>query len=135
MDGSYVFGANQGLIASVDGLDLSDFSIEFELQVNVMQFPFAKLLDFSNLTEDRGFYRNPTGNVFEKLPPVGPISSGAIPLGVPTTVRLARDGSTRLLSGWINGVITFFADDAVNHYVETCSGSVAWIRIGSSNAR
>ncbi len=74
-------------------------------------------------------------------------------VGVPTTVRLARDGATRLLSASINGVlqwvmpdplglvippsdgnITFFADDAVTNAVETCSGRVNWIRISSKSA-
>jgi hypothetical protein len=33
------------------------------------------------------------------------------------------------------GVVTFFADDAVTDYQETCSGSVGWIRIRSRTAK
>ena len=154
VDGGYVFGANQGLVVAVDGLDLSDFAIEFEMKVNATQFAFSKLLDFFNRTEDRGFYRGPTGAVFQILPPFGPMSATTLPLGVTTTVRLARDSGTRLLSASVNGVvqwvmpdplglaippsdgnITFFADDSVTNYVETCSGSVNWIRISSNTAK
>ena len=34
-----------------------------------------------------------------------------------------------------DGVVTFFADDSVTGYQETCSGSTGWIRIRSRTAK
>ena len=77
-----------------------------------------------------------------------------MPIGVPTLVRYSRDSVTRTVSlrmdgvlQWTQqdplglavpppgGVVTFFADDAVTDYQETCAGSVSWIRIRSRTAK
>lgn len=153
-DGRYVFGANQGLKVPVAGLDLDDFVIEFELTVSGVQFPFGKLVDMFGQSEDRGLYRDEAGKAFSILPPFSPMSPARILPGVPVVVRYARNALTRTQSlaldgvpQWTqadpagravpppDGVITFFADDAVTSYQETLSGSVGWIRVSTTGAK
>ena len=152
--GAYVFGPGQGLQVAVGGQDWSDFDIEFSLRVSDSQFVLNKLVDMSGQTQDRGLYRDDTGTVFSLLPPFSPRSITRMPIGVPTLVRYSRDSVTRTVSlrmdgvlQWTQqdptglavpppgGVVTFFADDAVTDYQETCSGSVGWIRVRSRTAK
>jgi arylsulfatase A-like enzyme len=152
--GAYVFGAGQGLQVPVNGQDWSDFDIEFSLRVSASQFVLNKLVDMFGQTQDRGLYRREEGTIFSFLPPFSPTSIERMPIGVPTLVRYSRDSATRTLTLRMNGVVqwtqpdplglavpppdgvvTFFADDSVTHYEETCSGSVGWIRIRSRTAK
>ena len=152
--GAYVFGPGQGLQVAVDGQDWSDFDIEFSLRVSASQFVLNKLVDMSGQTQDRGLYRDDTGTVFSLLPPFSPRSVTRMPIGVPTLVRYSRDSVTRTVTlrmdgvlQWTqqdplglavpppDGVVTFFADDAVTGSQETCSGSVGWIRVRSRTAK
>jgi len=130
------------------------FDIEFSLRVSGSQFVLNKLVDMFGQTEDRGLYRREEGTIFSFLPPFSPTSVERMPIGVPTLVRYGRDSVTRTLSLRINGVlqwtqpdplglavpppdgvVTFFADDAVTDYQETCSGAAGWIRIRSRTAK
>jgi hypothetical protein len=152
--GRYVFGPGQGLKVPLNGLDLSDFAIEFELDVSSVPFPFGKLVDMFGQTEDRGLYRDQLGAAFSILPPFSPMSESRIVPGVPVVVRYARNALTRMqtlsLNGVVqwtqadpmglavppsDGVITFFADDAVTGYQEVFGGSVGWIRISTNGAK
>ena len=152
--GAYVFGPGQGLKVPVGGQDWSDFDIEFALRVSGSQFVLNKLVDMFSQTEDRGLYRREEGTLFSFLPPFSPTSIVRMPIGVPTLVRYSRDSATRTLTLRMNGVVqwtqqdplglavpppdgvvTFFADDAVTDYQETCSGAAGWIRIRSRTAK
>jgi len=146
--GRYVFGPTQGLRIPVAGLDLTEFAIEFEFTLTSTQFQLCKLIDLSNLTQDRGLYRNNQGRLLLFLPPFSDLSEATIPLNSPTKIRIVRDKITQVVSASINGVeqwslddplglaippsdgvITFFVDDLVTNSIETCAGSVAWIKI------
>ncbi len=146
--GSYVFGGNQGLQVPVDGLDLTDFAIEFELTVSSALFPFGKLVDLFDLQEDRGLYRDALGGAFQILPPFSAVSEARIIPGIPTHIRYARDAETATVALWINGdlqwvqadplglaippsdgVITLFADDIVTNEQEAFTGSVSVVRL------
>jgi hypothetical protein len=152
--GAYVFGPGQGLKVPVNGQDWSDFDIEFSLRVSGSQFALNKLVDMFGQTQDRGLYRREEGTIFSFLPPFSPTSIVRMPIGAPTLVRYSRDSATRTLTLRMNGVVqwtqpdplglavpppdgvvTFFADDAVTDYQETCSGAAGWIRIRSRTAR
>ncbi|MEX1117101.1 MAG: hypothetical protein WEB53_17780, partial [Akkermansiaceae bacterium] len=58
VDGSYNFLPGQGLTVPVGELDLSDYAIEFELTLASTETPLTKLIDFTNVTQDFGLYRN-----------------------------------------------------------------------------
>ncbi|MGA0898891.1 MAG: hypothetical protein ACO3SO_00640 [Luteolibacter sp.] len=152
-DGSYHFLPGQGLTVPVAGLDLSDYSIEFELTITSTETSITKLIDFSNLTEDAGLNREEPGQVFMFLPPFSNLSRDLLPLGVPTTIRLARNANTHTLSLSINGSvqwsmsdplglaipsangnIIFVTDDQVTFGQELCTGKISRIRIASGSA-
>lgn len=151
-NGSYVFGPAQGLRVPLAGLDLSEYSIEFEVTLNSTQFPFCKLIDFSNLAQDFGLYRADDGRLWT-FPDGRIFSTALLPLNTPTVVRLARNKTSKTVGLSINGVqqwflndvasravspsdgvLTFFVDDVVTNSVETCAGSVSYIRILNTSA-
>ena len=151
-NGSYVFGPAQGLRVPLAGLDLSEYSIEFEVTINSTQFPFCKLIDFSNLAQDFGLYRADDGRLWT-FPDGRIFSTALLPLNTPTVVRLARNKKSKTVGLSINGVqqwslndvasravppsdgvLTFFVDDVVTNSVETCAGSVSYIRILNTSA-
>jgi len=153
-NGAYAFGPAQGLEIPVDGLDLSDYTIEMDVTVDAAQFVLSKLVDFSGLTEDFGLYREIDGHVFQFLPPFSDTSADRMPYGVATRIALTRNGVTRQVVLAINGVpqwaiadplgkaipdpkgsIILFVDDTVTNSVETCSGSVTRISISSGSAK
>lgn len=150
--GSYAFGPGQGLEIPVDGLDLSDYTIEFDVTVESAQFVASKLVDFADLTEDFGLYREANGHVI--LFPVSDASAIQVPYGTPTRVTLMRSGVTRIVTLAINGQpqwaiadplgkaipdakgnITLFVDDTVTSSIETCAGSVSRVSVSSGSAR
>ena len=152
-DGSYHFLPGQGLTVPVAGLDLSDYSIEFELTITSTETSITKLIDFSNLTKDAGLNRDNLGRVFMLLPPFSNLSRDLLPLGAPTTIRLARNANTHTLSLSINGSvqwsmsdplglaipsangnIIFVTDDQVTSGQELCTGKISRIRIASGSA-
>jgi len=152
--GSYVFGPGQGLEIPVNGIDLTDYTIVMDLTVTSAQFVLSKLIDFSELTENFGLYREIDGHVFQFLPPFSDTSADRIPYGVATRVALTRNGVTRQLTLSINGQpqwsiadplgkaipdpkgnIILFVDDTVTNSVETCAGSVSRITISSGSAK
>ncbi|MGA1631462.1 MAG: sulfatase-like hydrolase/transferase [Phycisphaerales bacterium] len=151
--GGYAFADGAGLRIPVDGLDLEDFQIDLWFTPVAQGGVLGKILDFFDRTEDRGFYRDQNGNLFQFLPPFSPTSPGAVTLGVPVQVTLSRNSDTRTLICEIDGVvqwtmedllglavppadgfITCFSDDAVTKYLENFAGVVSRIRIASRSA-
>ena len=133
----YLFGANQGLTLTGATNSLSDYSIEMEFSLTTVS-GFNKILDFQNLTSDRGLYVN-GGLIFFDLG-----SGGTILANTPVRVVLTREGASNTLVGYVNGTqafsvadplgraiftgpFQFFRDD--NGGTEASAGSVDLIRI------
>ena len=152
-DGSYNFLPGEGLTVPVSGLDLSDYEIEFELTLASVETPLTKLIDFTNLTQDFGLYRNDRGRIFMFLPPFSAESFDELSFNKATTIRLTRSGKNQTLSvsidgvvQWnmpdllgkaippVNGNITFFNDDSFASGNEKCTGKVSRIKISSASA-
>ena len=152
--GAYAFSDGQGLQVPVAGEDWSDFDISMRVHFDGSEAAPGKLVDLFDRTEDRGLYRAPSGELFQLLPPAGPMSPKTVPIGSAPLIRYARDGASSTVSLWINGelqwsqsdpkglaippadgVVTFFSDDTVTGSQENFTGRVDWIRIRSSTAR
>ena len=133
----YVFGANQGLTLTGATNSLSDYSIEMEFSLATVS-GFNKILDFQNLTSDRGLYVN-GGLIFFDLG-----SGGTITASTQVRVVLTRESATNTLVGYVNGTqafsladplgravftapFQFFRDD--NGGTEASAGSVDLIRV------
>jgi len=153
-DGSYAFGDGAGLKIPVAGEDWTDFDISMRVRFTGASAPRAKLVDLFDRTEDRGLYRDDDGSLLQLLPPFSPASPRRIALGSEPIIRYARNGASRIVSLWIDGVlqwsqddpkglaippadgfVTFFSDDAVTGSQENCAGTVEWIRIRSTTAK
>ena len=110
------------------------------------------MIDFSNLAQDFGLYRADDGRLWT-FPDGQIFSTALLPLNTPTVVRLARNKRSKSVGLSINGVqqwslndvasravppsdgfLTFFVDDVVTNSVETCAGSVSYIRILNTSA-
>jgi hypothetical protein len=141
----YTFAAGQGLdLASA--VDPGTWSIEMTFRIFDSVEPFIKLVDFADLTSDFGLY------VYE-----GRLSLYSQALGSAVvfaqnrtaTVLVNRDGTTGLVSGFVDGapqfstedsggvytfsgpddVIHFFQDDSMTGGLENAAGFVDRIRI------
>lgn len=151
--GRYLFADGAGLRIPVAGLDLSDFQIDLWFTPFAQAGVLGKILDFSDRTEDRGFYRDANGSLFQFLPPFSPTSPDLVSLDVPVQVTLSRNSVTRTLICEINevvqwtmedplglavppadGFITCFSDDAVTKYLENFAGALSRVRISSRTA-
>ncbi len=69
------------------------------------------LVDLFDLTPDRGLYRNDAGSLFQVLPPFSDLGFTAVDLGVPTRVRLARDGPSRIPTAGVDGGVQWSMPD------------------------
>lgn len=151
--GRFLFADGAGLRIPVAGLDLEDYQIDLWFTPFAQAGVLGKILDFSDRTEDRGFYRDVNGNLFQFLPPFSPTSPDLVPLDVPVQVTLSRNSTTRTLICAIDGVvqwtmedllglavppadgfITCFSDDAVTQYLENFAGALSRVRISSRTA-
>lgn len=141
---TYDFGARQGLTV-LNAISASDYSIVLNFQFSDTS-GFRKILDFKNLTSDTGFYNLNTALNFFNVT-TGP--TGALTANVESQIVLTRDGTTKLVSAYANGVlqfsftdssdlavfngtnniINFFIDDNVTGGGESSAGSVDRIQI------
>ena len=152
--GAYRFSNGTGLKVPVAGQDWSDFDIEMRVHFDSSEFVLNKLVDLFDRTQDRGLYRAETGELFQMLPPAGPMSPKMVPIGSAPLIRYARDAASSTVSLWINGELqwsqsdpkglaippadgfmTFFSDDVVTGSQENFAGRVDWIRIRSRTAQ
>ncbi len=142
---NYSFAAGQGLSLSSGLPSAGNYSI-------VADFSFAstsgyrKIVDFKTQTSDTGLYNfNTTLNFFNVV--TGP--AGAFAANVTASMALTRDGTTNLVTGYVNGVqhitftdgtslavftganseIRFFIDDNPTGGSEASAGVVDRIRI------
>ncbi len=139
----YNFGIQQGLSLNTTGLISNNYTIAALLQFNDIT-EWRKIFDFQNLAVDNGLYTH-NGQLYFYIanfggPTVGP--------GTFFEVVLTRDGSTALMTAYLDGtpVFTFsdssslgvisaanllniFQDDVFTGGTESSLGSVAGLRI------
>ncbi len=97
---NYSFAANQGLTLSNGLVDPANYSIETIFNFTTLS-GFRKIVDFKNRTSDNGLYDlNTALNFF----PVTTGPAGAFSAGVNAHLVLTRDGVTKLVTGYVNGV-------------------------------
>jgi Ca2+-binding RTX toxin-like protein len=141
---NYAFDANEGLSLS-NAIDSSNYSIEIDFQFATTD-GYRKIIDFSNLASDSGLYNINTE--LELYPePEGP--NGAFAANTTAQLVLTRDGVTKQVVGYVNGVqqfsltddndiavfaaanniAQFFQDDNRTHQGEASAGVVDRIRI------
>jgi len=138
----YNFGQNEGLSLDTTGLISDNYTIAALFSFNNIS-NYRKILDFKNLTKDRGLYTfEGQLNFFDAAiggPAVGP--------GTFLEAVLTRDSSTKLVSAYFDGNLVFsFTDSSSDGVIsvdnllnifqddadvggESSSGSVAGIRI------
>jgi uncharacterized delta-60 repeat protein len=106
----YVFQPNQGLSVSGALTNTGNYSLVIDLSFSSLT-GYRKIVDFSNLTSDNGFYNlNAALNFY----PVTSGLAGILQPDVLVRVVLTRDGATGLVSGYVNGLQQFTIDDSVN---------------------
>ena len=110
---NYVFGANQGLTLTGVSNSLSDYSIEMEFSLANVN-GFNKILDFKNLTSDRGLYVAFGGLRFFDL-----ATGGSIAANTPVRVVLTRTAATDELRVWVNGATAFSVGDPLGRGIFT----------------
>ena len=142
------FGINQG--PTVSGLSaLSAYTIDMSFSIDSLNGPrnngYVKLIDFSNLSQDPGYYSyNGEFNAY----PLG-YSGAVFTAGAPVRLTVSRD-IAGLITAYVNNVqiysqldtsnssvtaidginpISFFADDTGTNRGEASSGFVNYIRI------
>lgn len=128
VDGSYNFLPGQGLTVPVGELDLSDYAIEFELTLASTETLLTKLIDFTNVTQDFGLYRNQRGEIFMFLPPFSLQSFQTLPLDTPTTIRLSRNATNRTLSVSIDGVVQWSMHDPLGSAIPQVNGNIIFFK-------
>ena len=140
----YVFAANQGLTFSSPTLSSVNYSLEFSFKLDTVSGD-RKLVDFASLTSNLGVYdRNGVLNFFPSSAP-GP---QIITAGTNVHVVITRNSSTGVVSGYVNGQLSFsftdttsaaaangtngafrfFIDDLVTSQTEASGGTVNYMR-------
>jgi len=138
----YSFAANQGL-SLTGAVNATNYSIEMVFSVNsIPSASWIKLVDFKNLTSDRGEYLK-SGSPY--LYNIGGTSAVVAP-NTPTNLIITRDGATNLYSVYLNGALVqsfvdttgltvfsnniayFLKDDNVTGGRESMAGNISLIR-------
>lgn len=118
----YVFAANQGLTFSTPTLNPVNYSLEFSFKLDTVAGD-RKLVDFQSLTSDLGVYdRNGALSFFASAAGGGP----AIAPQTDVHLVLTRNSSTNLVSGYINGQLSFSFTDSGS--AATANGSLGSFR-------
>ena len=139
---AYTFAQNEGLTLSASAFSsLSTFSVETKFLFTDTT-GYRRILDFKGGTSDTGFYDLNTALNFYNVVTGAP---GVITPGVSAQVVFTRDGASKTVAGYVNGIsqfsfvdngdlgvitslLTFFRDDtAVGG--EASAGRVDYIRI------
>lgn len=142
--GSYTFNANQGLSLS-NAINPTNYSILIDFSFDTTT-SFRKIVDFKALSGDDGLYNL---NSFLNFFPTQTGPANQILLGTLARVVITRDGTSNLVTGYVNGVqqiqfadsssiatfsatnniINFFQDDSATSGREASSGSLSQIAI------
>ena len=94
------------------------YSISMLMRYDPMDSGYARLIDFSNSTEDTGIYKLGDGVSFY---PVGTFASGSFVSGQDVFVTITRDAATQLVSLYINGVPSGTYADTGDLYAPSAS--------------
>lgn len=138
----YVFAANQGLAFSSPTISTANYSLEFSFRLDTVAGN-RKLLDFQGLASNLGVYAR--GGLMDILPGT---SSGAqiITAGNNAHVVVTRNGTTGVVSGYVNGQLSFvytdttsatipsgsfrfLMDDNVTSQTEASGGTMNYLRV------
>jgi hypothetical protein len=104
----YVFAANQGLTFSSRAFTPTDYSVELSFKLDSAAGT-TKLADFHNLTADPGLYQQ---NGTLSFSPFASSGVSDFAPGADMHVVLTRDGSTNVVTAFVNGQQRFsFLDD------------------------
>ncbi len=141
------FGLNQG--PTITGLAVSPaYTIDAEFTIDSLNGPrnngYIKLIDFSNLQSDSGYYSH---NGEFSAYPLGDSGTADFTAGQPVRLTFSRDAAGNV-AGYIDGnliysrfdptdvsqtalasTLTFFTDDVATSQGEASSGFVDYIRI------
>jgi cysteine-rich repeat protein len=90
------------------------YSISMLMRYNPMDDTWARLIDFSNSTQDAGIYKYSGGQV--SFYPVGYFAAGSFVQDQDVFVTITRDAATQLVSLYINGVPSGTYVDTTNLY-------------------
>ena len=94
------------------------YSISMLMRYNPMDSGYARLIDFSNSTQDTGIYKLGNGVSFY---PVGTFASGSFVQDQDVFVTITRDAATQLVSLYINGVASGTYTDTGNLYAPSAT--------------
>jgi hypothetical protein len=147
----YVFGKNQGLTFTSAALSTTSYSIELSFQTNLDSTgSWSKLVDLSGAnSNDNGLYIHNSSGYRLQFYPQADGSAADFSVGPTFDVVLTRDGTTNLVTGYVNGVsrfsftdsssqavisaasntLTFFVDDLHTSQSEISSGTLNYLRI------
>jgi hypothetical protein len=89
------------------------YSISMLMRYSPMDTGYARLVDFSNSTQDTGIYKLGDGVSFY---PVGTYAAGSFVSGQDVFVTITRDAGTQLVSLYINGMPSGTYTDTGNLY-------------------
>lgn len=141
----YVFAANQGLTLSSSALSPANFSLELSFKFNDTG-GYRKIADFHDRADDSGFYQlNGSLNFY----PVVTADTADFVADTNVHVVLTRDGTSNLVTGYVNGQqrfaftdtsplatitaannkLTLFADDYATGEREASGGTVNYVRV------
>ena len=142
----YVFAANQGVSLSIPFLSFANFSIELSFKFDAVT-GYRKIADFKSLVEDMGLYvLNGSLNFF----PVTTAPQVDFTPGTNVVVALTRDGTTGIVTGYVNGQQRFsfldtttlgvttpgvpsnlilFKDDTATGSTEASGGQLNYLRV------
>ena len=146
----YAFAKNQGLSFSSTALNVSNYTIELSFQTNLdSAASWSKLVDIAAQGSDSGLYIHNNGGFKLQFYPQSDASVADFTTGTTFDVVLTRDGTTGLVTGYVNGqlrfsfsdtgsigvvtatnnTLNFFVDDHNTGLNEASSGTVNYIRI------
>lgn len=146
----YTFAADQGPTLSGALTSLSSYSIEFVFSLNGTS-GYQKLIDFKDVSPDDDGLYNLNGDI-NFYPYVFSAGSAVFTPGTPADVLLTRDGTTKLVTAYVDGVqeiqftdtddeavfssndIHFFQDDTHTGGSESGPGLLKSININSTAA-
>src|SRR5262249_13350325 len=98
----------------------SHYSIELDFQIATTS-NFSKIIDFKNLTADQGLYNE---NTFLDFFNVASGPNGAFSPNTDVQVVLTRDGTTKQVVGYVNGVQQFTFGDTSDFAVFDAANSI-----------
>jgi cysteine-rich repeat protein len=100
------------------------YSISMLMRFNPMDTGYARLIDFSNSTLDTGIYKLGDGVSFY---PVGTFAAGSFVENQDLFITITRDGASKLVSLYIDGVPSGVYVDAGNLYAPSAATALYFL--------